>query len=205
MTATPPTVLPFTGDPEADALLAGEPMALLIGFLLDQQVTVQKAFSGPLELKRRIGSLDAAVIAAMAPDDLEAIFRARPALHRFPAIMARRTQALCTAVAGTYAGDAARIWTEAADGPDLQRRLLDLPGVGEMKARTLLAILVRRFGLQLEGLEPILPSYPTLADVDSPEALTAYQQRKRAQRQVSAPGQRRPIAARGGDGGTNDE
>jgi uncharacterized HhH-GPD family protein len=187
MTATPPTGLPFTGDPEADALLVSEPMALLIGFLLDQQVTVQKAFSGPLELKRRIGTLDAAVIAALAPGELEAVFRARPALHRFPAIMARRTQALCAAVAGTYAGDPARIWTEAADGHDLERRLLDLPGVGEMKARTLVAILVRRFGLRLEGIEPILPTYPTLADVDSPAALAAYQERKRAQRRTSAP------------------
>ena len=120
MTATPPDALPYTGDSAADALLASDPVALLIGFALDQQVTVQKAFSGPLELRRRIGTLDAAVIAGMDPSDLEEAFRERPALHRFPGNMAKRTQALCVAVAGDYGGDASRIWTEAADGPDLR-------------------------------------------------------------------------------------
>jgi uncharacterized HhH-GPD family protein len=180
MNAMPPDMLPFTGDPEADALLASDPMALLIGFVLDQQVSVQKAFAGPLELRRRIGTLTAGDIAAMDPGDLEAAFRERPALHRFPGNMAKRTQAFCAAIAETYAGDAARIWTEAVDGPDLERRLLALPGIGEMKAKALLAILGRRFGLQLDGLAEVMPGYPTLADVDSAEALAAYQDKKRA-------------------------
>jgi uncharacterized HhH-GPD family protein len=180
MKTTPPSTLPYTGEAEADALLATEPMALLIGFVLDQQVSVQKAFSGPLELQRRIGTLDPATIAAMDPADLEAAFRERPALHRFPGNMAKRTQAFCSAVAEDYGGDAARIWAEAQDGPDLERRLLALPGIGDMKAKALLAILSRRFGLKLEGLDAVTPDYPTLADVDSAEALAAYQDQKRA-------------------------
>lgn len=180
MNVTPPAALPYTGDPDADALLASEPMALLIGFLLDQQVTVQKAFSGPLELRRRVGTLEAAAIAAMDAGDLEAAFRERPALHRFPGNMAKRTQALCSKVAETYGGDASRIWTEAADGPQLEQRLLALPGIGAMKAKALLAILKRRFGVDLEGMETVVPDYPTLADVDSAEALAEYQARKRA-------------------------
>lgn len=183
MITTRPDELPFSGDAEADALLAADPMALLIGFTLDQQVSVQKAFSGPLELRRRIGTLDATSIAEMDPADLEAAFRERPALHRFPANMARRTQAVCTAVAETYGGTAERIWTEAADGPDLEARLLALPGIGPMKARTLLAILHRRFGVRLDGMEAVLPDHPTLADVDSAEALAAYQAQKRASKQ----------------------
>jgi len=183
MTATRPRQLPFSGDPEADALLATEPMALLIGFVLDQQVTVQKAFAGPLELLRRIGTLDAAAVAAMDPGDLENAFRTRPALHRFPGNMAKRTQALCAEIADAYAGDASRVWTEAADGPDLQARLLALPGIGDMKARALLAILGRRFGVELPGLEAVMPDYPTLADVDSAEALADYQEKKRAHKQ----------------------
>lgn len=180
MELTPPATLPFTGDPEADTLVAAEPMALLIGFVLDQQVSVQKAFSGPLELRRRIGTLDAAAIAAMDAGDLEAAFRERPALHRFPGTMAQRTQALCAAVAEGYGGDPSRIWTEATDGADLEARLLALPGIGDMKAKALLAVLARRFGLALEGLDVVMPDYPTLADVDSPEALAEYQAQKRA-------------------------
>lgn len=184
MSATRPDSLPYTGDPEADALLASEPMALLIGFTLDQQVPVQKAFSGPLELRRRIGTLDAATIAGMDPAELEAVFRERPALHRFPANMAHRTQALCRAVAETYGGDATRIWREASDGRDLQQRFLALPGMGEMKTGTLIAILGRHFGVELDGLEEVLPAHLTLADVDSAEALAAYQAQKRIAKQL---------------------
>jgi uncharacterized HhH-GPD family protein len=175
-----PAKLHFTGNDEADALLASEPLALLIGFVLDQQVSVQKAFSGPLELKRRIGSLDAARIAAMDPGELERIFRERPALHRFPGTMATRTQDLCAAVAAEYGGEAARVWTEAADGRDLERRLLDLPGIGPMKARSLIAILGKRFGIKPPGWEEVAPTHPTLGDVDSAKALEDYQAKKRA-------------------------
>jgi uncharacterized HhH-GPD family protein len=172
--------LPFTGDDEADRLLIAEPLALLIGFALDQQVTVQKAFSGPLELQRRIGHLDAKRIAAMDPAALDAAFRERPALHRFPGSMAGKVQQLCAAIAADYDGDAARIWTEAADGKDLERRLLRLPGIGEMKAKSILAILAKRLDVRPPGMDEVLPTHPTLGDVDSAEALAAYQAGKRA-------------------------
>ena len=175
-----PATLPFTGNDEADALLAEKPLALLIGFVLDQQVSVQKAFSGPLELKRRIGTLDAAAIAGMDPGDLDRAFRERPALHRFPGTMAMRTQELCAAIVSDYEGDAARVWTEATDGRDLQQRLLDLPGIGPMKARSLIAILGKRFGIKPPGWEEVAPTHHTLGDVDSVEALEAYQAKKRA-------------------------
>jgi uncharacterized HhH-GPD family protein len=180
MTAQAPARLHFTGNDEADALLAEEPLALLIGFVLDQQVPVQEAFSGPLELKRRIGVLDASAIAGMDPGELDSAFRERPALHRFPGTMAMRTQELCAAVATDYDGDAARIWTEASDGKDLEQRLLDLPGIGPLKARSLIAIVGKRFGIKPPGWEDVAPSHPTLGDVDSVEALLDYQAKKRA-------------------------
>jgi uncharacterized HhH-GPD family protein len=175
-------VLPFTGNEAADEFLAREPLALLIGFVLDQQVTVQKAFSGPYELSQRIGTLDAAEIAALPPARLEEAFRTRPALHRFPGSMARRTQELCAAVAGRYGGDASRIWREAADATDLKQRLLALPGIGAMKAETLFAILVKRFGLRPDGWQAALPAHPTLGDVDSAASLAEYQAGKRARK-----------------------
>lgn len=172
--------LPFTGDDEADRLLVEEPLALLIGFALDQQVTVQKAFSGPAELKRRLGHLDAARIAATDPATLDAVFRERPALHRFPGSMAGKVQQLTEAIARDYGGDASRIWTDAKDGQELQRRLLALPGIGEMKARSLIAILGNRLGVDLPGMDAVMPKHPTLGDVDSAEALANYQAGKRA-------------------------
>lgn len=182
MVAThPPDRLWYAGDEAADRFLAEDPLALLIGFVLDQQVTVQKAFSGPLELRGRMGGrLGATAIAAADPERLAAIFRERPALHRFPGAMAARVQALCAAIVRDYGGDAGRIWTEASDGADLKRRLLALPGVGDMKAATIVAVLAKRFGLQLPGLEAALPHHPTLGDVDSAEALARYQAGKRA-------------------------
>jgi uncharacterized HhH-GPD family protein len=172
--------LPFTGDNSADRLLVTDPLALLIGFALDQQVTVQKAFSGPLELQRRIGHLDAAKLASTDPAELDAVFRRPPALHRFPGAMAGKVQQLATAIATDYGNDAARIWTEAADGRDLKRRLLALPGIGEMKATAIIAILGKRLGLDLPGLDAVMPRHPTLGDVDSAEALASYQAGKRA-------------------------
>jgi uncharacterized HhH-GPD family protein len=172
--------LPFTGDPEADRLLVSDPLALLIGFALDQQVTVQKAFSGPLELTRRLGHLDAGRIAATPVEELERVFAQRPALHRFPRAMARRVQELCAVIAEGYGGDAARLWTDAADGPDLRRRLLALPSFGPMKADGVTAILAHRLGVDLPRLAEVVPDHPTLGDVDSPEALERYQTTKRA-------------------------
>jgi uncharacterized HhH-GPD family protein len=180
MATTRPDRLHFTGDDDADALLAEEPLALLIGFVLDQQVSVQKAFSGPLELKRRLGSLDASEIAGTDPGELDRIFREKPALHRYPGTMAERTQDLASAILSDYDGDAARVWTEAETGTDLQERLLALPGIGPMKARSLIAILTKRFGVRPPGWEDVTPTHPTLADVDSAEALEAYQAKKRA-------------------------
>jgi uncharacterized HhH-GPD family protein len=172
--------LPFTGDDEADRYLVSEPLALLVGFALDQQVTVQKAFSGPLVLRQRLGHLDAARIAATDPSQLEQIFRTPPAIHRFPASMAGKVQALCKAIANEYGNDAARVWNDATDGRDLQRRLLGLPGIGEMKARALIAIVGRRLGVKPPGWDEVAPTTPTLGDVETPEDLARYQEGKRA-------------------------
>jgi uncharacterized HhH-GPD family protein len=177
---TTPTSLPFTGDDEADRLLVEEPLALLMGFALDQQVTVQKAFSGPAELKRRLGHLDAARIASMDPGELDTVFRERPALHRFPGSMATKVQALAAAIATDYGNDAGRVWSEAVDGADLEKRLLGLPGFGEMKVKSLIAVLGKRFGVRPPGYDAVAPTWPTLGDVDSAEALATYQAGKRA-------------------------
>ena len=192
MTATQTRIdrLHFTGDDEADRLLATDPLALLIGFALDQQVSVQKAFSGPAELRRRVGHLDAARLAAMDPDELAEIFRRRPALHRYPAAMAGRVQALCALLVADYGGDASRVWTDARDGRDLQARLLALPSFGDMKVRSLLATLGKRFGVELPGLAQVMPKHPTLGDVDSPEALASYQAAKRAWKAAHREGMR---------------
>jgi uncharacterized HhH-GPD family protein len=175
--------LHFSGDPEADELIVREPLALLIGFVLDQQVTVQTAFYGPLELKRRLGgALEAKRIAAMDEAELEEIFTRRPRLHRYARMMSRRTHQLCQAIAREYDGDAQRVWTETSDARDLERRLLALPGIGPMKARTIVGILGRRLGVRPRGWEEVAPDYPTLADVDSEQALLEYQAGKRAAR-----------------------
>ena len=170
----------FTGRDDADELLARDPLALLIGFVLDQQVSVEKAFSSPLELEKRLGRLDAAEIARMDAGRLEEAFKRRPALHRFPGAMARRTQELCAVLVEEYGGDAERVWAEARDGADLERRLLALPGIGGMKAKTLLAVLGKRFGVRPPGWGAVAPRHPTLGDVDSAEALERYHAQKRA-------------------------
>jgi uncharacterized HhH-GPD family protein len=180
MATTRPDRLCFTGNDEADELLAREPLALLIGFVLDQQVPLQRAFSAPFELRRRLGSLDAETIAGMDTGELERVFSERPALHRFPGTMARRTQELCATIVSEYGGDAERIWFDVADARELKRRLLDLPGIGEMKVRSLLAVLGKRFGIKPKGWEDVAPKHPTIGDVDSPEALERYQDAKRA-------------------------
>jgi uncharacterized HhH-GPD family protein len=181
-----PDALHFTGDADADALIATEPLALLIGFALDQQVTVPTAFSGPKKLRDRLGGLDAAAIAALPPEQLEAAFREKPAVHRFPGAMAKRVQELCAHVADEYDGDASRLWTEAADGDDLRRRIEALPGFGEMKVKSLGAVLAKRFGVAVA--EPLAPDHPTLGDVDSLEALEEYQAAKRAYKKAKREG-----------------
>jgi uncharacterized HhH-GPD family protein len=167
--------LHFTDSDAANQLLARDPLALLIGFALDQQVTVQKAFEGPLVLRERLGTLDAARLAAT---DLEPVFRARPAIHRFPGSMAKRVQALAAHVAARYDGDAARVWTGASSSDELRANIAALPGFGEMKVKALGAVLAKRFGVELA--EPLVPPHPTLGDVDSAQALAEYQAGKRA-------------------------
>ncbi len=170
-----PEALWFTDDEEACRLLANEPFALLVGFALDQQVTVQQAFLGPLRLKQRLGSLEPA---AVANAHLEPLFRQKPAIHRFPGSMAERVRELAATVAEEYGGDASRIWTEAADGADLRRRIGALPGFGEMKIKSLGAVLAKRFGVSVA--RDLVPSHPTLGDVDSQQALADYQAAKKA-------------------------
>jgi uncharacterized HhH-GPD family protein len=177
-TTTHPQPIHFTGDAEADALLGESPLALLIGFALDQQVTVQQAFSGPLKLRQRLGHLDAERIAATPPDELEAAFRERPAIHRFPGNMAKRVRELCALVAEEYDGHAERLWTEATDAVDLEARIRALPGFGDMKVIALGSTLAKRLGVK--AAQPLVPSFPTLGDVDSVQALEEYQAAKRA-------------------------
>jgi uncharacterized HhH-GPD family protein len=169
-----PDRLHFTDSDEANALIASDPMALLVGFVLDQQVTVQKAFSGPLALKERLGSLDAQTLAAT---DLEPVFRQKPAVHRFPGAMAARVQELAVHIRDNYDGDAARVWTSAHDAEALRSNLKALPGFGEMKVKALGAVLAKRFGVA--AARELVPWHPTLGDVDSPAALADYQAKKK--------------------------
>ena len=169
-----PDRLHFTDSDEANKLIASDPMALLIGFALDQQVQVQKAFYGPLALKERLGSIDADTLASA---DLEPVFRAKPAIHRFPGAMAKRVHELAVHVRDNYGGDAARVWTSASDSTQLRANLEGLPGFGEMKVKALGAVLAKRFGVK--AAEDLVPWHPTLGDVDSAEALAGYQAEKR--------------------------
>lgn len=173
-----PEALYFTNDDEANRLLVDDPLALVIGFVLDQQVTVQTAFLGPLKLRERLGDLDAGAIAATDPGRLEEVFRRKPAIHRFPGSMAHRVHDVCSVIASEYDGDASRIWSEATDSDDLRGRLAALPGFGEMKVKALACVLARRFGVAMA--EPLVPDHAMLGDVDSPEALVEYQAAKRA-------------------------
>ena len=170
-----PQALWFTEDEEANRLLVDEPFALLVGFALDQQVTVQQAFLGPLRLKQRLGTLEPR---AVADADLEPLFRAKPAIHRFPGSMAERVRELAATVEDEYGGDASRLWTEAADGADLGRRISALPGFGEMKVKALGSVLAKRFGVA--AAQELVPAHPTLGDVDSAQALADYQAAKKA-------------------------
>jgi uncharacterized HhH-GPD family protein len=169
-----PDRLWFTDSDEANALIASDPMALLVGFALDQQVTVQKAFLGPLALRERLGTLEAA---AVAEADLEPLFRQRPAIHRFPGSMAKRVQELAVHIRDHYDGDAARAWGDAAGPDELRANLAALPGFGEMKVKSLGAVLANRFGVAAAA--ELVPSHPTLGDVDSAQALADYQAAKR--------------------------
>jgi len=165
----------FTDSDAANALIASDPMALLVGFALDQQVTVQQAFAGPLTLRERLGSFD---VETLAQADLEQVFREKPAIHRYPGSMAKRVHDLAVHIEDRYDGDASRVWTEAADSSELRANLEALPGFGEMKVKSLSAVLAKRYGVK--AAQALVPPHPTLGDVDSPQALLDYQAAKRA-------------------------
>jgi uncharacterized HhH-GPD family protein len=169
-----PDRLYFTESDEANALIASDPMALLVGFELDQRVTVMKAFEGPLALKQRLGAIDAATLASA---DLEPVFFEKPVIHRYPRSMAKRVHELAVHVRDRYDGDAARIWTDAASPDELRANISALPGFGEMKMASLAAVLFKHFGV--EAARELMPAHPTLGDVDSPQALEEYQEAKR--------------------------
>lgn len=169
-----PDRLWFTENDDANRLLAEDPFALLVGFALDQQITVQQAFQGPLRIKQRLGTLDPGKLAAL---DLEPAFRERPAVHRFPGTMAARVHDLAEYVAGEYGGDASRVWRDAKNGADLKKRLAALPGFGDMKVRSMTAVLAKRFGVDVA--REVAPDHPTLGDVDSAQSLLDYQAAKR--------------------------
>ncbi len=179
--------MPITGDADADRLLVTDPLALVIGMLLDQQVPMEWAFRGPATLRDRLGSLDCAAIAAMPPEALEAVFREKPALHRYPASMAKRTHALCTHVVERHDGDAATIWKGVRDPADLFDRIRALPGFGDEKAKIFLAILGKRMQAAPKGWEeyakPFSDTQPrSVADIDSPETLKQVRAWKQAQK-----------------------
>ena len=171
------SVVPVTGDPEADALLADDPLALLIGMLLDQQIPMEWAFAGPLKLRERMGGrLDAAEIAAVDPDTFTLLFKGPPALHRFPGSMGKRTQDLCQYLVDHYGGRAAAVWTDVDDGHELVRRVRALPGFGGEKSKIFSALLAKRFGVRPPGWEeataPFSDGEPrSVADIDSAESL----------------------------------
>ena len=175
-----PKALWFTDDPKACELIAQDPFALLVGFAIDQQVTVMKAFAGPLVLKERAGTLDPKKLAKL---DLAPYFAEKPAIHRFPGAMAERVRELAAVVAEEYGGDASRIWNDATDSDDLRKRIAALPGYGEMKIKSLSAVLAKQFGVQ--AAEPLAPTHPTLGDVTSRDELTRYQEWKRAYKKAS--------------------
>jgi uncharacterized HhH-GPD family protein len=189
-------VLSITGDPAADELLTENPLALLIGMVLDQQVPLERAFKAPADLRDRLGGkLDAVTIASMDPDALVSVFSEKPALHRFPKSMAGRVQQVCTAVVDAYGGDAAAIWTSASTGKELLANLKALPGFGDQKAKIFLALLGKQLAVRPTGWQAAAGPYgkagshSSVADIDSPEALhkvRQYKQRMKAEARAKA-------------------
>ena len=180
-----PTSLPFTEDEAANRLLATSPLALLVGMLLDQQFPMERAFLAPYLLEGRLGqSLDAALLAALPAEELEEAFRGPPALHRYPGSMAKRTADLCRHLVAHYDGDAAALWTTAADGCDFERRLRALPGFGEAKARIFVGVVGKRLGEGPPGWEERAADWPSIADVDSFDKVAELREAKRAMKQA---------------------
>ena len=180
--------LPWTGDPDADRLLASNPFALLMGMLLDQQFPMERAFYGPYLLQQRLGGpLDPARIASMEQADLDPLFKGPPAIHRFPGAFAKRTHELARFVADNYDGDTSRLWTAALTGEDLYRRLRELPGFGDAKARIFVGVLGKRLGIGPIGWEAVAADWPSIADVGQWEDVFTLRQQKR---EMKAEGQR---------------
>ncbi len=179
---TAPTTLQlqWTGDAAADQLVSEDPAALLIGFCLDQQIPIEWAFQGPLHMRERLGTVDPVKIARMDPAKVEKAFQTPPAIHRFPVSMAQRVYGLCKVIADEYGGDATRIWTEAKDAKDLQKRFAALPGFGAAKARIMVGVVVKHLGVRPAGWETVVPDWPTLADVSTVAEREQYQAQKRA-------------------------
>jgi uncharacterized HhH-GPD family protein len=179
--------LPLTGDEDADRLLEEEPLALLLGMLLDQQVPMEWAFIGPYLLKERMGSLDAHTIAAMPEEEFLAIAKGPRAIHRFPGSMGRRVQAVCQMIVDEYGGDASRIWTDAGDGAELRTRLEALPGFGPEKSRIFIALLAKRMGVRPDGWQEASAPFGddtarSVADIDSAETLARVREWKQARK-----------------------
>src|SRR3954453_634049 len=186
-----PDRLYFTDADAANEFIAQDPLALLVGFVLDQQITVQHAFAGPLTLKERLGKFDAAT---PADADLETVFRQKPAVHRYPGSMAKRVHDLAVHVRDTYDGEAARVWTDAGDSHELRANLAALPGFGEMKIKAIGSVLAKRFGV--EAAQGLVPWHPTLGDVDSKQALADYQAAKKLHKKTWTSGVPTEDAAR---------
>ncbi len=179
-----PDRLNFTDSEEANALLAGDDLALLIGMLLDQQFPMERAFYGPQLLKDRIGeNLDAKRLANWDLDELESVFKGPPAIHRYPSSMAKRTQALCEAIVDEYEGSASNIWNDAVNGKELLKRLKDLPGFGEGKSRVFVGVLGKRMGIQPEGWEKAAADWPSIADVEEFDDVFTLREQKRLMKQ----------------------
>lgn len=178
---TQPTELHLTNDAEANAFLAADPLGLLIGLVLHQQIPTEKAFHSPMVLRDRLGrDLDAAEIAAMDLEALEAVFKEKPALHRFPGSMAKRVQAVCDHIAESYDGSVTQLWADVTSADELMKRLLAVPGFGEYKARIYVGVLAERFGVKPDGYEQHLPTWPSIVDVASLDDLAALKARKKA-------------------------
>jgi len=187
--------LHITGDDDADRLLTDDPLALLIGMLLDQQVAMETAFAGPLKISERAGTLDAAALASFDPQAFATLFSATPAVHRFPGSMAARVQALCAAVGQDWDGDASAIWTrDEPDGATVLKRLKALPGFGEQKAKIFLALLGKQYGYTGDGWREAAGAYGedgsfrSVADIVSPESLTKVREHKRAMKAAAKSG-----------------
>ncbi len=188
----------ITGDPEADRLLNNDPLALTLGLLLDQQVPMEWAFRGPAKLRERLGHLDVNRIAAMDADQVVAVFCAKPALHRFPAAMARRTHELCAHIVEQYGGDTAAVWSGVDSGDELLRRLDALPGYGAEKAQIFLAILAKRMGVAPRGWREAAGKFGeetprSVADVHDEASLARVREWKRAQKAAKKDKQDQPL------------